>query len=124
MRIFLTGGVYRNESSIVNLDNADGSDTHWVVYMKRGDRAVYFDSFNNLRPPGIVRYLDVTQIEYNRTPYQYYDQSNCRQLCLLLLQMVDNQFKNWHYTLSIQYSFHMSLTFKLTAKSSVFETAF
>ena len=33
----------RNESGIINLDNADGPDTHWVAYAKRAD-AVYFSS--------------------------------------------------------------------------------
>ncbi|KYQ52679.1 hypothetical protein ALC60_08211 [Trachymyrmex zeteki] len=90
-----TGTVYRNERGIVNLDNADGSGTHWVAYAKRGDHVVYFDSFGNLRPPKeLVRYLDVAQIEYNRTGYQRYDQSNCGQLCLQFLQTVDDQFKN------------------------------
>jgi len=43
-----------------------------------------------------MRYLEnnVTHIEYNRTPHQRYDQSNCFQLCLQFLQMVDNQFKD------------------------------
>lgn len=92
-----TGGVYWNESDIINLDNAEGPGTHWVSYAKRGDRAVYFDSFGNLRPlKELVRYLNVTQIEYNRTPYQHYDQSNCGQLCLQFLRMADDQFKNWH----------------------------
>lgn len=96
-----TGGVRRNESGIVNLDNAVGSGTHWVAYAKRGDRAVYFDSFGNLRPPSeLVQYLKngVTLIEYNRTPYQRYDQSNCGQLCLQFLQTVEDQFKDGHCT--------------------------
>ena len=89
-----TAGAYRNESGIVNLDNAEGSGTHWVAYAKRGDRAIYFDSFGNLRPPKeLVQYLDVKRIEYNHTPYQRYDQSNCGQLCLRFLQTVNNQFK-------------------------------
>ena len=93
-----TGGVQRNESGIVNLDNAEGSGTHWVAYAKRGNRAIYFDSFGNLRPPWeLERYLgNMTQIEYNRTPYQRYDQSNCGQLCLQFLRMVDNKFKDRH----------------------------
>jgi len=63
MRITLpTGGVYRNESSIINLDNADGPGTLWMAYAKRGDRVVYFDSFGNLPPKELVRYLDVTQL--------------------------------------------------------------
>jgi len=69
----------------------------WVAYVKRGNRAIYFDSFSNLRPPKeLVRYLEnnVTHIEYNRTPHQRYDQSNYGQLCLQFLQIVDNQFKD------------------------------
>jgi len=97
MRTTLPTGVHRNESGIVNLDNAVGPGTHWVAYAKRGNRAIYFDSFGNLRPPKeLVRYLEnnVTQIEYNHTPHQRYDQSNCGQLCLQFLRTVDNQFKD------------------------------
>ena len=90
-----TDRVYRNESGIVNLDNAEGLGTHWVAYAKRGNRVIYFDSFGNLRPPReLVQYLNVTQIEYNRKAYQRYDQSNCGQLCLQFLQTVEDQFKN------------------------------
>jgi len=46
MRITLSKGVYRNESGIVNLGNAEG--IHWVAYAKRENRAIYFDSFDNL----------------------------------------------------------------------------
>ena len=35
------GGVRRNESGIVNLDNVEGPGTHWVAYAKRGCRAIY-----------------------------------------------------------------------------------
>ena len=45
------GGVRGNESAIVNLDKVEGLRTHWVAYAKRGCRAIYFDSFGNLRPP-------------------------------------------------------------------------
>ena len=65
MRAILpTGGSYRNKSSIINLDNADGphyDGIHWISYAKWGDHAVYFDRFGNLRSPkALVRYLDVT----------------------------------------------------------------
>jgi len=59
MRTTLPKGVRRNESGIVNLDNAEGPGTHWVAYAKRGNRAIYFNSFGNLRPPKeLVRYLE------------------------------------------------------------------
>src|SRR5580765_6163668 len=86
--------IRRNESGIVNLDDADGPGTHWVAYAKRGDRVIYFDSFGNLRPPKeLVRYFgqNVTKIEYNRTSYQNYNQRICGQLCLRFLQTVDEQ---------------------------------
>jgi len=63
----------------------------------------------------LVPYLDVMQIEYNRMPYQHYDQSKCEQLCL---QAVNNQFKNWHCILSTQYSFKHVTDIKLTRKNS------
>ena len=91
------GGVRRNESGIINLDNVEGPGTHWVAYVKRGCRAIYFDSFGNLRPPKeLVQYLDkdVVKIEYNRTSYQKYNQSNCGQLCLRFLQTIDTKFKH------------------------------
>ena len=82
------GGVRRNESGIINLDNVEVLGTHWVAYVKRGCRAIYFDSFGNLRPPKeLVQYLDkdAVKIEYNRTSYQKYNQSICGQLCLRFL---------------------------------------
>jgi len=69
-------GTRRNESDIVNLDDARGSGTQWVAYAKRDNHVIYFDSFGNLRPPKeLMRYFGngVTKIEYNRTPYQTYN---------------------------------------------------
>nr|XP_012222208.1 PREDICTED: uncharacterized protein LOC105672076 [Linepithema humile] len=73
MRNALPDKIHKNESGIVNLDDVDGSGTHWVAYAKRGDRAVYFHSFGNLQPPKeITRYLGGTDttITYNRIAYQ------------------------------------------------------
>jgi len=85
-------GAHRNESGIVNLDDAVGPGTHWVAYAKRNNRVIYFDSFGNLRPPKeLVRYFgnSVTTIEYNRTSYQIYDQNICGQMCIQFLRTVD-----------------------------------
>ena len=92
-----TSGAHRNESGIVNLDDATGPGTHWVAYAKRNNRVVYFDSFGNLRSPKeLVRYFGngAMMIEYNRTSYQTYDQSFCGQMYLRFLQTVDaREFK-------------------------------
>ncbi|KAG5332831.1 SETMR methyltransferase, partial [Acromyrmex charruanus] len=46
-------GAHRNESGIVNLDDATGPGIHWVAYAKRNN-----DSFGNLRPPKeLLRYF-------------------------------------------------------------------
>ena len=98
-----TSGARRNESGIVNLDDATGPGTHWVAYAKRNNRVVYFDSFGNLRPPKeLVRYFGngATTIEYNRTSCQTYDQNFCGQMCLRFLQTVDaREFKKLGETL-------------------------
>jgi len=90
-------GACRNESGIVNLDDARGSGTHWIAYAKRDNHVIYFDSFGNLRlPKELMRYFgnDATKLEYNRIPYQTYNQSIYEQLCLQFLRMVDvYQFK-------------------------------
>jgi len=40
-------GARRNESGIVNLDDARGPGTHWVAYAKGDNHVIYFDSFDN-----------------------------------------------------------------------------
>jgi len=58
IRTALPTGVRRNKSDIVKLDNAEGLSTYWVACAKRENRAIYFDSFGNLRPPKkLPRYL-------------------------------------------------------------------
>lgn len=91
MRDALPSRIRRNESGIVNLDDAVGPGTHWVAYAKRANDAIYFDSFGNLRPPKeLQRYLgNGVNIAYNRHSYQTYDQSICGQLCLQFLRSLD-----------------------------------
>jgi len=72
-------GIRRNESGIVNLDDARSPGTHWVAYAKRDNHVIYFDSFGNLWPPKeLIQYFgnDVTKIKYNRTSYQTYNQEH------------------------------------------------
>jgi len=68
MRTTLPTEIRQNESNIVNLRDQ-------VAYARRENRAIYFDSFDNLRLPEGMRYLEnnVTQIKYNRTLYQRYN---------------------------------------------------
>jgi hypothetical protein len=92
MRDALPTRVRRAECGIVNLDDAAGPGTHWVAYAKRGDTAIYFDAFGNLRPPrDLARYLggDGAIVTYNRRTFQTFDQRICGQLCLRFLREID-----------------------------------
>jgi len=91
MRNALPREIRRNECGIVNLDDAIRSGMHWIAYAKRGNRAMYFDSFGNLRPPiEIARYLgNNTTVMYNRENLQTYDQNICGQLCLRFLSRIN-----------------------------------
>jgi len=44
MRTLSIEGLYQNENSIINLDNADEPGIHWVAYAKWRDCAVYLVS--------------------------------------------------------------------------------
>ena len=79
------------ECGIVNLDGEVGPGTHWVAYAKKGNKAIYFDSFGNLRPPReIARYLgNNADVTYNPRAYQTYHQNICGQLCLRFLREID-----------------------------------
>lgn len=48
MRNNLPEKPWKNECGIINLDDVEGSGTHWVAYKKQGNTSNYFDSFGNL----------------------------------------------------------------------------
>lgn len=90
MRNKLPKKIRKQESGIVNLDDADGRGTHWVAYTKDGKHIQYFDSYGDLRPPlEIERYLLADNrtniIHYNYRRYQEETDVNCGQLCLEFL---------------------------------------
>lgn len=81
-----SGGPRKNESFIVNLQTIQEPGSHWVAVKKRGDTAIYFDSFGNLKPPlELQRYLNKCKILYNHDVFQQYDTYNCGHLCLEFL---------------------------------------
>lgn len=89
MRDSLPRRVHYKECGIINLDNERGSGTHWTAYKKTGEKAVYFDSYGNLRPPReLVHYLNTNgpcKILYNHEQLQTFNTFNCGHLCLKFL---------------------------------------
>lgn len=72
-------GPFKHESAIINLDNSDGSGTHWVAYKKINNNVIYFDSFGDLQPPlEFVSYMGVGSVKYNYKKYQNYDNVTSR----------------------------------------------
>lgn len=79
-------GPFKNESAIINLDDNDGSGTHWVAYKKTNNEVIYFDSFGDLQPPmELTGYVGVGSVNYNYNQYQDYDTVECGHLCLKFL---------------------------------------
>lgn len=87
MRDALPEKVHINESAVINLDSFKNPGTHWVAYVKRGNKVDFFDSFGNLRPPPeLIRYWKPNAIvTYNRQSFQNFNQENCGQLCIKFL---------------------------------------
>lgn len=90
MRDALPKKIHPHERGIVNLDNKNGSGTHWVAYKKIGKKIIYFDSYGNLQPPlELLIYFHSggpTSINYNLDTFQTFNSINCGQLCLKFLR--------------------------------------
>lgn len=81
------------ECGIMNFNTHDQSGSHWVCYAKRGRNRTYFDSFGQITPLEMQKYLK-TKLEFqNNTPVierntdivQRPNTSICGHLCLFVL---------------------------------------
>lgn len=82
MRNKLPRKIHEKESGIVNLDDVEGEGTHWVSYVKRGSRILYFDSVGQSKPPlELIRYFrsdgSSTSIYYNYSQLQKLNAYTC-----------------------------------------------
>ena len=57
-----------NECGIVNLNKSGEKGSHWVAYWKRGDVRIYFDSYGQITPLEIQKYL--------KTPEEFRENRN------------------------------------------------
>jgi len=74
----------RNEFTIMNLDDTSGSGTHWVAWLKRGDKKWYFDSFGLPPPTELSDYLG--DVFYATEQIQSRQDVICGHLCLFVLK--------------------------------------
>ena len=78
------------ECGIVNLDSSRNEGSHWCCYFKDNDKEIYFDSFGIQPPREIVKYLK-SPILYNAYQIQDYNDSNCGEWCLHVLDKLNKK---------------------------------
>ena len=80
------------ECGIVNLNTSDQSGSHWVCYYRNGSGIFYFDSYGQITPVEIQRYLKTGRefkrgsevIQRNTDIVHAANTSVCGHLCLFV----------------------------------------
>ena len=65
MRDTLPPYMFNVESGIVNLNTSNQAGSHWVFYYRKMTDRIYFDSYGQITPMEIQRYLK-TGSEFDR----------------------------------------------------------
>ena len=81
------------ECGIMNFNTHDQVGSHWVCYMKKGRARIYFDSFGQISPLEMQKYLKtklqfqngIPVIHRNTDIVQRSNTSVCGHLCLFVL---------------------------------------
>ena len=81
------------ESGIVNFNTSKEPGSHWVAYFRDGNQKIYFDSFGQVIPTEIQKYLktkdeyrnNLPVIERNTDVVQEPNTVICGHLCLYVL---------------------------------------
>jgi hypothetical protein len=75
----------RTECGILNLDDSNGTGSHWVTFLKNGMDKIYFDSYGLPPPTELVKYLQ-SPVYYNSERVQPDNEVFCGHLCLHVLK--------------------------------------
>lgn len=94
MRDTLPPEPNQRECGVVNLNTSHEPGSHWVCYCKDGKDRVYFDSFGQITPIEIQKYLKTGKefkenamvIQRNTDIVQAINTSECGHLCLFVLE--------------------------------------
>ena len=96
MRDSLPAKPKRDETAIVNLNRSDQRGSHWVCYYKKGLNRIYFDSFGQITPIEIQKYLKRKKeqglgvIKRNTDIVQPINTRICGHLCLFVLKALSS----------------------------------
>ena len=85
--------IGNRESGIVNFNTSKEPGSHWVAYFRDGSKKIYFDSFGQVIPTEIQKYLKTKDeyrnnqpvIERNTDVVQEPNTVICGHLCLYVL---------------------------------------
>ena len=85
--------IGNKEAGIVNLNTSNEPGSHWVAYFRDGSKKIYFDSFGQVIPTEIQKYLKTKDeyryslpvIERNTDVVQEPNTVICGHLCLYVL---------------------------------------
>ena len=96
MRDSLPPKPHHIECGIVNLNRSNELGSHWVCYFKHGRVRIYFDSFGQITPIEIQKYLKTKNefhsnenvIQRNTDIVQHVNTHICRHLCLFILTLL------------------------------------
>ena len=84
------------ECGIVNFNTSAEPGSHWVAYYKNGDKRIYFDSYGQIPPTELQKYLKTQKefqnnepvIERNTDIVQKPNTKVCGQLCIYILDQL------------------------------------
>ena len=85
--------IQDKECGVVNFNKSSEPGSHWVAYYKDGDKRLYFDSFGQVAPVEIQKYLKSEEelrenkpvIQRNTDIVQKVNTKICGQLCVYVL---------------------------------------
>ena len=109
MRDTLPQQAYKSECGIVNLNISKQEGSHWVAYLINGSKRIYFDSFGQVTPNELQKYLK-TKAEWNRNLQvilgntdivKHLNTHVCGHLCLFVLTSLTQKQLTYQDVLNI-----------------------
>lgn len=109
MRDTLPLVAHNNECGIVNLNTSNQEGSHWVSYLINGSQRIYFDSFGQVTPIELQKYLktkaewngNLQVIQRNTDIVQHLNTHICGHLCLFILTSLTRKQLTYQEVLNI-----------------------
>ena len=108
MRDALPQEPKEKECGIMNFNKSNEPGSHWVCYYKNGNTRIYFDSFGQVTPKEVQRYLktkkefehEINVIQRNTDIVQRVNTDVCGHLCLYVLTALTREHLPYQDTLN------------------------